>query len=228
MSDAEIVEQPPRPALIHAGDVTAVEADARRRDLLAPARGRRVEIAGGVAINRLAGLPNLGDFLPRGHVGGGPTPGRLGVIQFEGILRGRLQRGLKGILDGGHFDSHQHGKRLRRHVVGTLGRTAGIEPQIRIILALEQRLGPARERLVHADHVAPGRVALAVGREWVRGALDLGLAEGQRLEHLFRRARIALRRRDHERVRGAPLHVVPVDFVERAQHVLPARGGLIQ
>src|SRR5260370_15702502 len=96
--------------------------------------------------------------------------------------------------------AHQERQGLRRHVVGTLRRTARIQPQIRIMLTLQKRLRISSVGLLHAHHVTALGVALAAGIECNRRAFDFNLAETKQLEHLSRRAWIRLCARNYERV----------------------------
>ncbi len=58
-----------------------------------PSPAAREEIAGrGIAVNRLAGFPELGHFFPRVNIGRRQRSGRFRMIQLEGELRRRLQR----------------------------------------------------------------------------------------------------------------------------------------
>ena len=80
-------------------------------------------------------------------------------------------------------------------VVGRLRRPARIEPQVRILLPLEHRLGERAVGLRGLDHPRAGGVVLAARREGRLRLVDLDLADAQDVEHLERLERIALRRR---------------------------------
>ena len=67
------------------------------------------------------------------------------MIQLEGVVFRRAQGDIEPVFDGRHIHTHQHGERLRRHVVRPFRRAAWKLQQVGIVLHFEQRLGPVPE-----------------------------------------------------------------------------------
>src|ERR1051326_9549772 len=75
--------------------------------------------------------------------------------------------------------SHEQRQRVRRDVVGALGRTARILAAIGIVLWLEQCLCERRIRLAQDDHVRARRVTLSLDGECLLRGPDLDVATMQ-------------------------------------------------
>jgi len=126
-------------SFVHARVITPIHSNARWAISLRPLAGPGVEIAGGgVAVNRFSDAQILATAFQNPHRS---PPNRLagGAVESESEWRAGPKGGFETVLNGVDFDAHQHGQGPARDIVGTLGRTARIEAQIRIILPFEQR-----------------------------------------------------------------------------------------
>ena len=92
-------------------------------------------------------------------------------------MHGRLKGGRKTVLDGVRRHAHQQREGLRGDVIGPLRWAAGIQAQVRVLLAFHHRFSESRIGLLQPDDIRAGRILAAIGGKLGRRLLHLYLGK---------------------------------------------------
>ena len=138
--------------------------------------GRNHPRAGRVLIERLRGAihRHVGLLQLRDHLEGAVAlrPDEIRALRLGGDRRRHrrdflheLERRVERLRHRIDADAGQHPQRVAGHVVRRLGRSAGEQAQVGIVLDRQHRVGEPAVRLRGLDHERAGRILLAVGAE---------------------------------------------------------------